>query len=647
MLPLALVSVLSFVATSAGADERADFLAAEAALKTGDLGRFELLVAGLKDYPLYPYLRFAQISQDPSGTADAAIEEFIATYPDSPLSDRLRRTYLRRLATAERWSDYARFYRPDDGVEPQCLYLRALMETGRGAEAMPQVEALWLSGHSRPIACDPVFARWREAGYLSTDLIWRRIGLALDGGETGLARRLGQLLQASEQDGLSQWQALERDPTRLLDPDAFPDAQPWHPAMLGFGVRRLARRAPEDAARALTRWRDRIARDPAAFEAAQGAVGRALTEAGDRRGLPLWDAVSATAANMPEQERRLRGAIRLRSWDWLAKWIARMPDVPAKRERWLYWQGRAEEQLGHDADARASFELASRQRSFWGFMAADHLGRPYDLTHRPLPANPERIRQMVQSPAYRRIRELHRLGREIDVRREWRAATRDLDIQGLLAAAYIADVFRWHDQAIFTLARAGYWDDLDLRFPLEYQDQVSEQAWQIGLDPAWIYGVLRQESVFAPRIASPAGAVGLMQLMPATAATVAADLGLDPPTRGDLYDPERNIALGSAYLARMRDHFGHPALATAAYNAGPSRVTEWLPSECTPVDLWIALIPFEETRSYVERVLTYRIIYTSRLGMEPTRLSDLLPPIPAFDFRSDGRRAIAINAGAP
>jgi soluble lytic murein transglycosylase len=221
------------------------------------------------------------------------------------------------------------------------------------------------------------------------------------------------------------------------------------------------------------------------------------------------------------------------------------------------------------------------------------------------------------------------------MRREWRTLTRDLDDAALMAAAYVADVLGWHDQAIFTLARTGYWDDLTLRFPLRYRDLVEEQAWQTGLGEDWIFAVLRQESVFAADVRSRAGALGLMQLMPATARQVAREL---TPARGgpgsaEILKPELNITLGSTYLAWMRDRFGHAALATAAYNAGPHRVARWLPEHCTEADLWIISIPFNETRGYVERVLAYRIIYGARLGLGPVRLSDLLPPIPG---RGDG-----------
>lgn len=645
ILSLTLASVLMFIALVVKADDRGDFLFAEQALKQGDRVRFEQLAENLREYPLYPYLRFADLTKHLDAASDAAIEEFLDDDPASPLAIRLRLAYLSRLAKASRWSDYARIYRSDDSVERRCLNLRALIEIGRAGEAMPQVESIWLAARSQPNTCDPVFTAWRQAGHLTTGLLWRRIRLAMEAGEVGLARALGTFLPEIERVWHERWLSLDQDPAPVVDADGFAEEHPLRAAILAHGIARLARRAPDDAALALMRHRDWLTTDPAATDRAHAAVGRALTQGGDRLGLAYWDGLRETEENLPEQEARLRAAIGLKAWDWLAKWIARMPDSDEKRDRWLYWQGRAEEQLGRAAEARASFDLAAHQRSFWGFMAADRIGRPYHLVHSPIPAEPARIRSLVLSPAFRRIEELRQLERETDIRREWRTLTQDLDAADLMAAASIADAFRWHDQAIFTLARTGYWDDLKLRFPLEHRELVTEQAWQTGIEADWIFAVMRQESVFARTVASSAGAIGLMQLMPKTAAEVAEELGLNSPSRWDLFDPALNIALGSTYLTQMRDRFGHPALATAAYNAGPHRVARWLPEQCLDADLWIALIPFTETRGYVERVLAYRVIYADRLGLPSVRLQDLLPPVQAASFWRDTRLASRTEGG--
>lgn len=614
------------------ANDRASFLAAERALRSGDLETYGRLSAELTEYPLYPYLRFAELTRDLESTPDAEIEDFLDRFGHTPFATRLRLAYLARLAAAQRWSDYARVYRPDDSTERRCHYLRALIETGRRDEALAQVAPIWLSASSRPDACDPVFAAWRAAGGMTAEQVNQRLRLAMEAGNSGLARALLARLPAAEHAYQSLWLAIDADPSLILDPARLDPARPPSAAMLAHGLVKLARQSPLAAADALTTFGPSLATDPAAADRAHAAVGAALTRIGDARGLALWDGLRATPDTLPEQEERLRAAIAQEAWERVLDWIARMPDGPVKRDRWLYWQGRAEAALGQASAAHETLGRAAMRRSLWAFLAADRLDLPYRLEQRGTPAQPARIRALMSSPTLARMRELARLGRDTDMRREWRELIRDLERPDLMAAAYIADVMGWHDQAIQALAKADYWDDLTLRFPLAHRPLIAELDWSIGLETDWIFAIIRQESAFATSLASHAGAIGLMQLLPATAREVAAAADLAAPARHELLDPRVNIALGSAYLARLRDRFGHVALATAAYNAGPSRVMRWLPASCLDADRWILSIPFSETRRYVERVLAYRVIYTERLGLTQTRVSDWLPPVPSAEF---------------
>jgi len=626
----AVISLALIVTTPLAADPRSDFLAAEQALKNGDRNAFERLAAGLRDYPLYPYLRFATLGSEIETLPESTITDFLAVDATSPLAARLRAVHLRRLAAAGRWAEYLQFeplpLPKTASTDRKCLALRALLATGRSAEVLPQVPGLWLVGRSQPATCDPVFQAWQQSGALTPQLVWQRIRLAMNAGESGLARSLGALLPENERAWLTQWLAVEQTPTLISNADTFVE-QPQRAAIIAHGITRLATTAPADAVQGLSRYRDWLATDPVAADRAYAAVGRALTRAGNAEGLRYWDGMRATSDTLAEQEQRARAALEFQDWDKLARWIAQMPDCVEKRDRWQYWQGRAEATLGLVASAQLSFAQAAQARSFWGFMAADRIGKPYQLNHVATPAEPARIARLIRHPAWARLRELRQLGRESEVQREWRTLTQDLDAADLHAAAYIADVMGWHERAIFTLARSGYWDDLALRFPLRYQDVVLAQAAQTGIAPEWIFGVIRQESVFAPAVVSRSGALGLMQLMPPTAAEVATRLGRPVPTRQELTDPAVNIVLGSAYLAQMWNLFQHAALATAAYNAGPGRVRQWLPTQPLEADLWIARIPFAETRGYVERVLAYRVIYADRMGRAPVRLAELLPVI--------------------
>lgn len=619
------------------------FQRAERALKAGDRATFQALLDRLHNDPLYPYLRLAGLG-DLRSAPEPAIEAFLNEFPDTPPTERLRAAYVKRLAAAKRWADLVRVYREDDtSVERRCLYLRALVETGQAPQALraDALGPLWLVPRPQPAACEPLFAAWRTSGGLDTAMLWRRIRLAMGAGEMGLARQLGQRLPPVERPWLERWLKVKARPALVLEssqgmvPGGNPGVNPGaagHPmaaAILADGIGWLARTDPQGAATALAAGRTLLATDQAASDLALGAVGRALTGAGDPEGLAVWDGMSARADNLPGQEDRLGAAIGRQDWSRVADWVQRMPDRNEKRERWLYWLGRAQSALGDEAAAHQTLRQAAAERSLWGMLAADRLGLPYPLAQRPVPAEPERVERLAAAPALVRILAFRRLGRDADMRREWRTLTRPFTTPDLLAAALVADAMNWHDQAIFTLARADYWDDLALRFPLAYWDLVAGQAGQTGLPKEWIYGVIRQESVFNPTVASPVGALGLMQLMPATARELARDLALPPPATRAILDPALNIQLGSRYLAQLSDRFAHPALATAAYNAGPGRVERWRPAQVTAADIWISTIPFDETRGYVERVLAYRVIYRSRLGLPPQRLSDLLPPVPA------------------
>ena len=626
---LALVALgLVLTAQANPPSQRERFLAAEEALAEGDRGGFEHLAKGLQQYPLYPYLRFEAITQDLAQTNQGDVRHFLGTYGDTPLAPRLRRLWLSQLAKKSRWLEYIRFYRPDGSIERRCDYLQGLIALRRRREAFAQVEPLWLTGRSRPAACNAVFKAWRGAGQLSVDLVWRRIDLAMDARNLGLARGLRRLLAPDDQAWLDRWLAVDQDPKQILDSKDFAAPHPQRQRILVHGIKRLAHTDPDQAAAAWDRLKQTYGFPPGLAVEADAAVGFALAEVDDQRALAYLDRISADAGNADLQQRRLRAAIKLGDWKHLTGWIDQLPPELRRSDRWLYWKGRALDTLGRTEAARALFGQAAAERSLWGFLAAERVNQPYNLDDIPTPADPARIAAIRDSAAAQRIGELSALGRQLDVRREWYHLTAGMKRKDLEAAAVVARAWGWPDQAIFALARSGYWDDLEIRFPLPYRDLVCADAKATGLADSWIYAVARQESAFAPTVVSPAGAVGLMQLMPATAASVAAAIGEPATSPIRLSDPTTNLALGSRFLARMSQRFGgNETLATAAYNAGPHRVSRWLPAQPVAADVWIATIPFHETREYVQRVLAYRVIYDARLGRTIVPLRDLMEPI--------------------
>lgn len=608
---------------------RQRFLAAEAALAADDLETFAALAAGLQDYPLWPYLRAAELTRDLSAAEPAAIQTFLDTYGGSTPAELVRRPWLAHLARQQRWPAFLAAYRDNGSLARTCLQRRALLATGRPDAAFAELAAIYLTGRSLPNACDPLFAAWFAGGGLAPDLVWARIELALARGNTGVAAFQGRYLPAAQQPWLEHLVALHRLPRQLpnLVGEVAAISDPARrDTILGHGLERLARTDPAAAVAAWATLTQRSEPSRRLREQAQVAIGAALARQGDAQALGWLAELEPSADNLDLQRQRLRAALDLTAWGPLADWAAALPADAGDLGEWQYWRGRALLQQGDLRAAAHAFAAAAGARSLWGFLAADLLGRPPALGHRPVPgADPA---DLGDDGVARRIAELRALGREDAVQREWRDLSAGLNGDQLLAAAGFAAELGLANDAIMALVRADYWDDLELRFPLAHRDLVTAAAASHALPADWIFAVIRQESAFRPGVASHAGAVGLMQLMPATAAEVARRAGRSPPGRAALTDPALNIDLGSRYLAAMRARFhNHPLPATAAYNAGPGAVRRWLPETPLAGDLWMVRIPYRETRDYVRLVLMYQVIYRDRLGLPPLRPWAMMRPV--------------------
>jgi len=611
-------------------EQRATFLQAEQALERGSLKEFERLRKRLRDYPLYPYLEYQELSKRLAKASNTEVDHFLKTYQNTPLADMLRAKWLEQLADQKRWSDYLRFYQPSRNITRRCQQLHALIATGKPGQAMPEVTEIWLHGKSRPSACDPVFDAWTKAGHRTTDLVWQRIEMAMEAGEWRLAEYLGRDLSNADQVWLKRWVRLYRTPERAGETDRYGTKHPYREAMLSHAVRRLAR---WDGMRALQLWQDIKPRYPfsqAQIQRTEHYIVRNLVRTPDDAAYAFIRGVEVGSEDLKAQEARIRAALLREDWPQVRRWINELPEEERQQEHWTYWQARALAGGGDQASAKAIYVRLARERSYYGFLAADQLGVEYELSHAETPATDALVSQIAAMDGVKRAQELVALRRWTDARREWREATSSMDGFQLKAAAKLAKQRGWHDQAIFTLARTGYWDDLELRFPLEHAELVEQNARQNGIDIAWVFAVMRQESAFMDDARSHAGAMGLMQLMPATARKVARDVLKRKPLRSrELFKPDVNIALGSAYLSQVKGQLGDSAvLATAAYNAGPHRVARWLPERTLPADIWIELVPFSETRGYLQRVLAYTVIYEKRMGKTPTRLKQRLHPVP-------------------
>jgi len=626
---------LAFFAAPAVAVERhaltvqqRTFLAAEHALKHGRRALFRRLSARLRGYPLYPYLRYAELSRYISRTSAESMQAFFREYADTPLAGKLRRNWLENLARRHRWQAFVEHYRPDTGTAMQCRHAFAQLRLGHAAEAFREARRLWLSATSRPRACDPLFAAWRKAGQLTSELVWRRIELAMGHNRSSLALYLARFLPMHEQAWVRIWRRVYRHPEGILRIRQLQHDSVRARQIVLYGLLRMAARDADAALRAWNILQERHAFSDSQVLKAEYGLGLSLA----MQAHPLALTWLAKPRLMNHTDRRLRAwriraAMRLGAWATAAAWMETLPDEERNTETWQYWLARALEIAGEKVRARQMYANLSRSRSYYGFLAADRLGVPYHFAHRPVVLSPADRQRLLALPAIQRARELFLLVRMVQARREWASAVRTMDASLLELAAKLAQEWGWHDRGIVTAALAKAWDDLELRFPLPYRRLVFDNAVRNGLKLAWIYAIIRQESSFMRDLRSPAGALGLMQLMPATARRLTGYAGMPGAFRRWLLSPETNIRLGTAYLRQvLRQMRSHPVLATAAYNAGPYRVRQWLPYEgVMPADLWVETVPFRETRRYLQRVLSYAVIYEQRLGTRPSLRARMKP----------------------
>ena len=616
------------------AQQRLDFVAAERALKQNKTTEFQRLLKTLADYPLYPYLLYQELHPRLDTAPTSEVHGFLWAYADSPLAWRLYDAWLRTLAKQGRWQDFIEAYQPvnavgDNSREIQCMYHRALINTDNRTDAFADLETVWLTGQSLAAVCDGVFEAWRKEGGLSDDLVWQRLGLAIGAGQLDLARSLSHLLPPAEQLWAGWWLELRQRPERVKTLPAFNLQHPQLPNILAYGIKRLSL---NDAAGAVDVWQTLRATHPftaAHITAVNRSLALALAVQDDPQASVWLGALDPSEEDQRVRERRVLLAMNSGDWSAVLTWISQLSIEEQASSRWRYWQARALDQLDFSGQAAAIYARLVG-RDYYGFLAADRLGQPYALIHRPLLFSAEEMAVVEQMPGIARAREFYLLGRLPDTRREWNYVLQAFDENLKLRAAKLAHDWGWRDGAIFTIAQAPRQDDLELLFPLDHREHVELRAKDSAIDPAWAFAIMRQESAFVTDARSPVGALGLMQLMPATARMVAKGLKMKLKNIDNLLLPEVNVRLGSAYLRTGLDRFAaNSVLATAAYNAGVGRVRQWMPpaGDTVSAELWVENIPFKETRDYVRRVMAFTVIYQYRLGGEPVSLSKLMLPI--------------------
>lgn len=636
LLPLALVLSGPVAAEQSLKEQRALFKDAWERIAAREQVDLKAASEALDGYPLLPYLYWQDLRHRLGAANPDEVQQFLDRYPTLPVNGLLRSQWLHQLGRDGRWNTYLSVLgdqRSVGGATLSCYRLTALEARGEDAvddDWIAQARRLWAVGHSQPDACDPVFAVLYDRDLLDAELRWKRVGLAMRAGNETLARALRRRLDEDQRTWLGHWLTVARDPARRLRNPDFDLYDARGREILRDGLRRLAVRDREAAMKLLERHDDeRLLTDRQRLQFRRDIALRAAW-ARDDNALSLLDALPEAAVDDQVREWAARVALGAGNWQRLLGAIWALPLAEQSRAEWRYWKAEALRRTGSGESAAVLFSELARERNYYGFLAADAMGLPYAMNHKPTEVDESRLTALRQQTAVQRAHEFHLLGLAEEARREWLAALADMNAGDQLHAAVLALKWGWFDRAVHTANRVSQIDDLDLRFPIAWEEQFRQHADEQGVDLALAFAISRKESAFSADARSPVGALGLMQVMPGTGALVARRLGIGAPSSQSLVDPDINLRLGSAYLAQMLERFdGNLIMAAAAYNAGPGRVDGWREANAgQPAAIWIENITYGETRDYVKSVLAFRAVYDWKLNGQPRRLARSMPAMP-------------------
>lgn len=566
-------------------------------------------------HPARRWVEMAALRRNIDTLPDAQAQAFLSRYRGEAVAEVFREAWLRALLKRQDWRGFRAAWSPSvRSAALRCAELEARQRTGAvDAQWTREAQAMWRSsGKSLPDECDPVFAALAASGGLDAALRWERIELAAAEWQPGVMRSAARGLPPDQLALASDYAAFMTAP---------------HERAAGWPKTARSRLV---ASHGLAKF---AKDDPLAAEARLPAIATALSFGETERGRVLYQAALWTVASYLPDSARLLDLVpdsaydeRLHEWrvrealarsDWKAALAALQKMGASQRgdSRWQWFEARMRELTGDRSGAQALYAQAARQPEFHGFLAADRIDQPYALC----PWMPEHgaaeKAAVAADPALVRAMALYRAGRSGWAIREWRDALSRFDDAQRRIAVEVAQEHGWFDRAVFDLGKAPGENRLyTLRFPIHHADLIQREARKNGLDPAWVAAEIRAESVFNPDARSPADARGLMQVLPSTGAAVARRLGLPWGGAASLYDPETNIALGTAYLREKEAMYGKPYVAIAAYNAGPTPTSRWLSQrpQMDP-DLWIETISYRETREYVARILAFSVLYDWRM----------------------------------
>lgn len=599
------------------AEQRVRYAEIKQAWDNKQLNVVDQLMPTLRDYPLYPYLEYRQLSGNLMNETTIAVQQFIQAHPTLPPARNLSSRFVNELARREDWRGLLAFSPlPPSTVDAKCNYYYAKFNTAETSAAWEGAKTLWLTGRNLPASCTRLFSAWRASGTQPLDTYMERIRLAMKAGNNSLVTSLAQQLPTADESLTTAIIDLQKKPNTVLDfaRSMTPTDFTRQAVITTFGV--LVRQDVDNARLMIP-----------VLQAAQKFTEEQVQELND---IVAWRLMGSDVT--PEQaswrdqvimrsgsttliERRVRMALGSGDRKGLNTWLARLPMEAKEKDEWRYWQADLLLERGRNEDAKGILTSLMQQRGFYPMVAAQRLGESYKLridnAGKVAPA-------LVQGPEMARINELMYWGMDNTARSEWANLITSRTPQEQAGLARYAFDNDWWDLSVQATIAGKLWDHLEERFPLAYKELFAGYLKDKTVSQSFAMAIARQESAWNPKVRSPVGASGLMQIMPGTAKDTVRMfniLGYSNPAQ--LLDPQTNIDIGTSYLQHVFGRFENNRIfAAAAYNAGPSRINTWLGNSAGRIDAiaFIESIPFSETRGYVKNVLAYDAYYRYFLG---------------------------------
>ena len=612
-----------------GTSQDKALIAAHDAFLAGDRVKLARHAGKIRGHALDMYISFWRLHLRLEEADPGELSDFLAKNAGTVLAEQLRRDWLRVLGRTGQWELFrekqSALVKDDPDVACYALQERWIRQD---TSSLVEVKSFWRAQRALPEGCVPLVDVMLQSGELTQKDLSDRFRLLVQANLMTESKRVAERLSAEYMHFAGRIDGIAKAPARFLEKSGADMKTVTGRELMIFALTRLAQ---SDLQSAVRHWSGGL-REGLPLEDRQ-YVWVMLATLGARRSLPEAVDWFRQAGETPLSDEQLawraRSALRQENWPEVKIAIERMSPSARSESTWIYWLGRSLRALGAEEDGKALFGRIAGGDHFYGRLASDELGMPLQIPPQAAPPTPDEFADVFALTGLKRALILYRLGLRTEAAAEWVWTVRAMDDRKLLAAAELAHRNGIWDRAINTADKTIAAHNFTLRYPTHYRGVLSKQAQIRKLDEPLVFGLVRQESRFLADARSPAGATGLMQLLPATARWVARKIGMKGFRPSRVNRPDVNAALGAFYLKHVLDGFnGNPVLAAAAYNAGPNRARRWCDTKPIEGAIYIETIPFAETRQYVKKVMANTVYYAAVMGGKPRSLKSRLGMIP-------------------